>query len=107
MSLTLTLSMARYRTLRALPLRLGRSFCGLQEQPKAEHLWVAFSEERAGCNERREHETRQKLGPEEEHDDREEETGGKKAVVNTKLRGGFVKGGIDFEKCASSGSHSD
>src|SRR5262249_43322404 len=30
MSLALTLSMARYRTLRALPLRLGRSFCGLQ-----------------------------------------------------------------------------
>src|SRR5262249_21840705 len=30
MSLALTLSMARYRTLRDLPLRLGRSFCGLQ-----------------------------------------------------------------------------
>ena len=30
MSLALTLSMAGYRTLRALPLRLGRSFCGLQ-----------------------------------------------------------------------------
>src|SRR5262245_24157178 len=30
MSLALTLSMARYRTLRAFPLRLGRSFCGLQ-----------------------------------------------------------------------------
>src|SRR5262245_44446617 len=30
MSLALTLSMARYRTLRALPLQLGRSFCGLQ-----------------------------------------------------------------------------
>src|SRR5262245_57678509 len=30
MSLPLTLSMARYRTLRALQLRLGRSFCGLQ-----------------------------------------------------------------------------
>src|SRR5262245_50883685 len=30
MSLALTLSMARYRTLRALPLQLGWSFCGLQ-----------------------------------------------------------------------------
>src|SRR5262245_45237781 len=38
MSLALTLSMVRYRTLRALPLRLARSFCGLQRESRLTDL---------------------------------------------------------------------
>jgi len=83
---------------------IGGEFEG--EKPESEHLRVASGEQGAGGNERWEHETGKKLGAEEKHDDGNEDAGSKKAVVNTKLGGGFIKGGVDFEECSSSGSHS-
>ena len=65
-----------------------------REEPETEHFWVVHGQERAGGNERGEHETGQGLGAEEEHNDGNKETGSQKAVVNTKLGGGLFRAGL-------------